>query len=59
MQDLYNSNKDFKRYVDRHCQHYNEGRSISLEEALEHKLVREYGEMCRERENDLEQENRE
>lgn len=50
MQDLYNSNKDFKRYVDRHCQHYNDGKSISLEEALEHKLVREYGEMCRERE---------
>ena len=50
MRDLYNSNKKFKAYVDHYCRHYNEGRSITVEEALEHKIVKEYGEECRERE---------
>lgn len=27
MQDLYNNNADFKRYVDYYCQNYSEGRS--------------------------------
>ena len=50
MERLYKRNKDFRDYVDKYCRNYNEGRSITVEEALEHKLVKEYGEMCRERE---------
>ena len=50
MQDLYNTNKDFKAYVDRYCNNSHEGKGCRLEEAMEHELVREYGEMCRERE---------
>ena len=48
MQDLYNTNKDFKAYVDRYRNNSHEGKGCRLEEALEHELVREYGEMCRE-----------
>lgn len=50
MQDLYNTNKDFKAYVDRYRNNSHEGKGCRLEEAMEHELVREYGEMCRERE---------
>ena len=52
MRQLYNTNKDFHAYVDRHCRKYNEGRSITVEEALEHKLVQEYGKMCQEERED-------
>ena len=50
MQNLYNTNKDFKAYVDRYCDNSHEGKGCNLEEALEHELVREYGRVCRERE---------
>ena len=46
MKDLYQNNKDFRDYVNHYCQHYNEGRNITVEEALEHELVRLYAEEC-------------
>ena len=39
MQDLYENNEDFKGYVDRYCRTYD----LSVEEALEHKLVQDVG----------------
>ena len=50
MQDLYNRNADFKGYVDRYCKKYVEGRSISVEEALEHEQVRLVAQQYREQE---------
>lgn len=44
MQDLYENNKDFKRYVDRYCRMH----GLSVEEALEHKLVQEVGKQYQE-----------
>lgn len=44
MRQLYQTNKDFKDYVDRYCKNHNEGRSITLEEALTHKVVQDYAE---------------
>ena len=41
MQDLYNTNKDFKAYVDRYCNNSHEGKGCRLEEALEHELVKQ------------------
>ena len=41
MNDLYNSNKDFKKYVDSYSKNYTEGRSITPEEALQHAIVKE------------------
>lgn len=47
---FYETNKDFKEYVDRYCKQYNEGRSISVHEALTHYIVHEvalqYGSLC-------------
>lgn len=40
MRDFYNSNKDFRDYVDRYCRKYTEGKSIPVEEALQHAKVR-------------------
>ena len=56
MKALYEQNKDFHACVDRYCKNHSEGRSITVEEALKHKLVQEYGKMCQERENNLGQE---
>ena len=53
MRQLYSTSKDFRDYVDKHCRNYNEGRSITVEEALEHKLVQEYGKMCQEEREEL------
>lgn len=49
---LYDTNKDFKRYVDRCCKKFSEGQSISREEALEHVIVKEYANMCVEKEDE-------
>ena len=38
MTELYESNPDFRRYVDRYCRCYR----LSVEEALKHELVRLY-----------------
>lgn len=48
MKTLYEQNKDFRDYVDSYCRKYIEGRSITVEEALKHKLVQEYGKVCQE-----------
>lgn len=50
MNELYSSNADFKRYVDRYCKKHTEGRPISVEEALEHELVKQVAEQYREEE---------
>lgn len=52
MKNLYINNKGFKTYVDKYCKKYMEGRSITVEEALQHVIVKEYGEMCREEEKE-------
>lgn len=46
MRELYKKNKDFRDYVDKYCKTY----GIIPEEAIKHKIVREYGKMCEERE---------
>lgn len=48
MQELYENNKDFKRYVDLYCRRYD----LSVEEALEHKMVQEVGKQYGEPEED-------
>ena len=50
MQDFYNTNKDFRDYVDRYSRKYMEGRSITVDEALEHAVVRQVAEQYREME---------
>lgn len=37
MKEYYESNTDFKRYVDRHCRTY----GCAVEEALSHEIVRQ------------------
>lgn len=39
MQELYENNKDFKRYVDLYCRRYD----LSVEDALKHKVVQDVG----------------
>ena len=39
MKEFYDSNEDFRNYVDRYCRTYR----LSVEEALEHKLVQDVG----------------
>ncbi len=50
MKDLYNRNSEFRGYVDRYCKKYMEGKSITIEQALEHKIVRDVAEQYREME---------
>ena len=47
--DMYEEDKDFKEYVDRFADHYNEGRSITVLEALQMQIVNEYAEYLQER----------
>lgn len=44
LKEMYETNSDFRRYVDRYCNPYSEGKTITVEEALEHALVRSYAE---------------
>ena len=44
LKKLYNENKDFHEYVDRYSAHYEIGKSISVEEALTHLIVRNVAE---------------
>lgn len=46
MDELYNSNKDFRDYVDRYCKAYR----CTKEEAFEHVLVQMVGKQYREKE---------
>ena len=50
MRDFYNRNADFKRYVDLYAKKYKEGKSISVDEALEHAVVKRVAEQYREKE---------
>lgn len=43
--DFYNTNQDFKNYVDRYCNTY----KVTVEEALSHALVQEVEKMYKER----------
>lgn len=42
LHELYESNKDFKEYVDKYCENHCEGESIPVEEALKHRIVMNY-----------------
>ena len=50
MRDFYNRNEYFKRYVDSYAKKYNEGKSISVDEALEHEVVKRVAAQYREKE---------
>ena len=50
MREFYNRNADFKRYVDNYAKKYNEGKSISVDEALEHEIVKSVAAQYREKE---------
>ncbi len=54
MQGLYNSNANFRGYVDHYCKKYIEGKSITVEEALEHDVIRSVAEQYREEEKNNE-----
>ena len=53
MMDFYNKNKDFKLYVNLYAKKYNEGKSISVNEALEHELVKQVAERYGEKEESI------
>ena len=44
MKEFYDRNSDFKQYVDRYAKKHNEGKSISVDEALDHELVKQVAE---------------
>lgn len=48
MNDFYNRNADFKRYVDRYCKQY----SVTVDDALEHELVKQVAEQYKESEDE-------
>ena len=50
LKEFYNRNEDFKRYVDRYAKKHNEGKSISVDEALEHEIVKSVAAQYREKE---------
>ena len=50
LKEFYNRNADFKRYVYSYAKKHNEGKSISVDEALEHELVKQVAEQYREKE---------
>ena len=50
LKEFYNRNADFKRYVDSYTKKYNEGKSISVDEALEHEIVKNVAAQYREKE---------
>ena len=50
MREFYDRNADFKRYVDNYAKNYNEGKSISVDEALEHEIVKRVAAQYREKE---------
>ena len=46
MREFYDRNADFKRYVDRYCKQY----ELTVDEALEHELVKQVAAQYREKE---------
>lgn len=49
MNDFYNRNADFKSYVDRYCKQY----GLTVDEALEHELVKRVAAQYREKEETI------
>lgn len=49
MEELYNTNPEFKEYVDHLAKHYNEGRSITVDECLQLAIVKDYAEYLQKR----------
>ena len=49
MMEFYNHNEDFKRYVDRYCNQY----GLTVDEALEHELVKQVAAQYREKEETI------
>lgn len=41
IREFYNSNADFRNYVDLYSAHYTQGLSVSIDEALSHEIVRQ------------------
>ena len=50
LKEFYKRNADFKRYVDRYAKKHNEEKSISVDEALEHEIVKSVAAQYREKE---------
>ena len=46
MRDFYDRNEDFKRYVDSYCKQY----ELTVDEALEHEIVKQVAAQYREKE---------
>ena len=46
MMEFYNHNEDFKMYVDRYCKQY----GLTVDEALEHEIVKNVAAQYREKE---------
>ena len=42
LKEMYETNAEFRGYVDRYCNPYSEGKKITVEEALTHAMVRNY-----------------
>lgn len=42
LKELYDTDSDFRGYVDRYCKSYNSRKDITVEEALTHAMVRNY-----------------
>ena len=49
MREFYDRNADFKRYVDRYCKQY----GLTVEEALEHEIVKQVAAQYREKEKTI------
>ena len=50
LKEFYNRNEDFRKYVNSYAKKHNEGKSISVNDALEHELVKHVAEQYREKE---------
>ena len=50
MKNFYESNSDFREYVDRYSRNYYKGECIPVDEALQHAQVREAAKYYREKE---------
>ena len=50
LKEFYNRNEDFRKYVNSYANKYNEGKSISVDEALEHEIVKSVAAQYREKE---------
>ena len=50
LKEFYNRNEDFRKYVNSYANKHNEGKSISVDEALEHEIVKSVAAQYREKE---------